>query len=95
MGISRLPASKRKSELQTWLEYDLIARFGQRIVAARQWGRIRAEAQRAGRPLPVIDCLIAAIALVHNMTIVTCNVGDMTPTGVLLSNPWDLEGQCH
>lgn len=33
------------------------------------------------------DALIAATALVRNMTIVTRNVADFAPTGVLILNP--------
>jgi len=33
--------------------------------------------------------LIAATAMVHNMTVVTRNVADFLATGVSLLNPWD------
>jgi len=36
------------------------------------------------------DALIAATALAHGMTVVTRNIADFKPTGVLLINPWDL-----
>ena len=35
------------------------------------------------------DALIAATALVHDMTVVTRNVGDFAVTGARLLNPWD------
>ena len=35
------------------------------------------------------DALIAATAMVHNMTVVTRNVADFQATGVSLLNPWD------
>lgn len=35
------------------------------------------------------DALIAATAMVHNMTVVTRNVADFAATGVPLVNPWD------
>ena len=34
------------------------------------------------------DALIAATALAHGLTVVTRNVVDFTPLGVLLLNPW-------
>ena len=35
------------------------------------------------------DALIAATALVHGMVVVTRNVDDFAPTGVLVVNPWE------
>jgi len=67
-GISKLEASKRRRELQIWLERDLSGWFAGRILpldaeTALEWGRLQGQAARAGRTLPVIDSLIAAIAL--------------------------------
>ncbi len=42
----------------------------------------------APRPLPVIDSLQAATALVHGMTFVTRNVGDLEGVAVPLLDPF-------
>lgn len=91
-GISFLPASKRQVELSSWLE-DLIYRYDQRILTLdtevlRQWGRLTARLERKGRVLPIIDSLIAATTLVHNLTIVTRNVDDFALTGASILNIW-------
>ncbi len=39
-------------------------------------------------PFPERDALIAATALVHDMTVATRNVADFTRTGVRVVNPW-------
>jgi predicted nucleic acid-binding protein len=39
-------------------------------------------------PLPAIDGLIAATALVHGLTLVTRNERDIARTGVRVLNPW-------
>lgn len=93
-GISRLPLSKRREALQAWLETDLMQRFQRRIVGidvsvARQWGRVRAQGQRTGRPMPVVDSLIAAVAIVYDMTIVTRNAGDIERSGARWLDPWN------
>jgi hypothetical protein len=36
----------------------------------------------------VIDGLLAATAIHHNLTLVTRNTKDMARTGVVLFNPW-------
>ena len=50
---------------------------------AETWGRLAGE-----RTLPVLDALLVATALVHNMTIVTRNVHNIAPAGVRIINPW-------
>ncbi len=39
-------------------------------------------------PLPVIDSLLAATALQHNLTLVIRNSRDVAITGVSVFNPW-------
>ncbi len=43
-------------------------------VAAETYGRIRAELEKAGIPIGEPDARIAAVALSHNLTVVTGNV---------------------
>ena len=40
-------------------------------------------------PLPVIDSLLAATAMVHGLTLVTRNVDDVKRTGVPCLNPFE------
>jgi predicted nucleic acid-binding protein len=93
-GVSKLPESRKKKDLQSWLDHELVHRFGGRIVpidarVSQMWGRIQAESESHGIKMPVIDCLIASTAIVHDMTVATRNVDDMKPSGVKLFNPWD------
>jgi hypothetical protein len=92
-GVAGLPASVRRSRLQSWVRRDLAERFGGRLLpidtrTAARWGAIAGESERRGRPLPVIDCLIAATALVHGLAVATRNVGDFERCGVTCVNPW-------
>jgi hypothetical protein len=50
---------------------------------AERWGRLNAP-----DPLPVIDGLLAATALEHDLTLVTRNVRDVERSGVHLLNPF-------
>ena len=52
---------------------------------ALEWGRIA-----ASRPRGDADGLIAATAIVHNLIIVTRNVGDFDDTRASVLNPWDV-----
>jgi predicted nucleic acid-binding protein len=92
-GIAALPQSKRRTRLETWLEMDVTIRFTGRILPVDaaitdRWGVLAADAKRKGRALSVIDGLLAATALHHNLTIVSRNADDFAGTGVLIVNPW-------
>jgi predicted nucleic acid-binding protein len=89
-GIVQLAPSRRRTDLAAWLSGDLLTRFAGRILqidqeVADRWGHL---AGAKGATIPVIDGLLAATALQHNLTLVTRNTKDMTSTGVGLFNPW-------
>jgi len=91
-GITRLVPSRRKTELERWFERTMI-RFGSRIhnfdiATAYRWAAMIAALETKGRPMPVIDSLIAATALEHNLTLVTRNESDFAETGVSVLNIW-------
>ncbi len=50
------------------------------------WGVIAAEAKRKGKPLAVIDGLLAATAIHHNLVVVSRNAADFP--GAQVFNPW-------
>ncbi|NTV50273.1 MAG: type II toxin-antitoxin system VapC family toxin [Geobacteraceae bacterium] len=92
-GISKLPDGTRKSELQAWVELDLVERFTGRILeidldTSLCWGRLQGEAEQAGEKLPVMDSLIAATAAAHGLIVVTRNVRDIERCRVRVCNPW-------
>lgn len=92
-GIEKLPASKRKHALESWLDRDLRERFAGRVLdvtqdVALRWGQIQGHAEARGETLPVIDSLIAATALVHGLTVVTRNDTDVARSGARTLDPW-------
>jgi predicted nucleic acid-binding protein len=93
-GVELLPPSKRRAHLEQWLDRDLPEWFAGRILPVDQpiadrWGVLRAQAQLKGRPLSVIDAILAATALQHNLTIVSRNVSDFSVVGLIVLNPWE------
>jgi predicted nucleic acid-binding protein len=93
-GAAGRAQDKRRTRLETWLEVELPARFAGRILSidsavADRWGLIAAEAKRRGKVLSVIDGLLAATALHHNLTVVSRNAGDFANTPVQVLNPWE------
>lgn len=92
-GIAALGPSTRKVRLETWLSRDLILRFEDRILpidqeVADRWGQITGALALKGSPLAVIDGLLAATAIHHNLTLVTRNTRDVALTGVAVFDPW-------
>ncbi|MEO5805987.1 type II toxin-antitoxin system VapC family toxin [Devosia sp.] len=75
------------AEFAEWL-HDIEHDFGGRVMEvtapiAHCWGELSSDRTR-----PVIDTLIAATAMVHNLTVVTRNERDYRDLGVRLLNPW-------
>jgi len=92
-GIEKLTDSKKKKELNRWVKEDLHLRFKNRVLnitmeEVNRWGKILASAEQNGKPLPAIDSLIAATALVHDLSVVTRNTQHMEGSGVEVINPW-------
>ena len=92
-GIEKLPNSRRKTNLRTWLQDDLLVRFYDNIIPLdtdiiTSWGELTAHLELQGKPMPAIDSLIAATALAGKMTLVTRNVSDFNAAGVEILNPW-------
>jgi hypothetical protein len=94
-GILKLRATdpRRSQKLTAWLG-KVEQRFAGRILpldaaALHTWAQLAAQAELAGRPLPVMDGLIMATAQCHGLTVVTRNVDDfgLFPQAF---NPWAL-----
>lgn len=93
-GIAALPQSRRRASLEAWLDKDLRSRFEERILTidhevADRWGLLTAAVRNTGIVLPVIDGLLAATALEHNLTFVTRDTGQIPSIGVAVFNPWE------
>ena len=93
-GIERLAESQRKTELLVWINTHLIDRFGTRSLPIDTqtmllWGSLTTKMEKIGRPMGLMDSLIAATAFQHNLIIVTRNGSDFLPCGVSVINPWE------
>ena len=74
--------------LQTWTDRHVLPTFNGRILpvdtaVAQSCAALHVPNRRSDR-----DALIAATALVNDLTIVTRNVSDFQNTGAALVNPW-------
>lgn len=94
-GIEKLVEGRRREELLASLR-RLLVEFADRLFdfsasAAWAYGRILADARRAGRPMAVPDAAIAATAQANGCALATRNVRDFATTGLELIDPWRTE----
>ena len=93
-GIAALPQARKRARLESWLNQDLRIRFYGRLLpideaVADRWGLLVAASRKKGIVLPVIDSLLAATALEHNLTLVSRDLKPVVGTGVSVFNPWE------
>ena len=73
----------------------LAARFAGRVLSVgdaviRRWGVISGSVKRrTGQSPPVIDTLLAATALEHDLYLATRNLRDVRTSGAALFSPWE------
>ena len=88
-GVEKLTDLQKKQKIVQWLEIDLVKQFQGRIISidpsiADKWGYLCSLF-----PIPAIDALIAASAIVYNLKLVTRNTKDFDKVlGLELINPW-------
>lgn len=75
--------------LAAWVD-GLEISFSDRILpidarTASLWGELSAQ-----RSVPVVDTLLAATAMVHQLVLVARNTADVEDTGVAVLNPWKI-----
>ena len=75
-GLVVLPHGRRRTDLETWFQTDLLIWFRDRILPvtnsiADRWGVLDGQCQLKGTPLNTADGMIAATALEHGLTVVT------------------------
>jgi predicted nucleic acid-binding protein len=94
-GIHNLAAEDGTRSRYVGTLRALEARFDGRILplsntVVRRWGAISGIVRRdTGHLPPVIDTLLAATAIEHDLYLVTRNVRDVQRSGAALFNPWE------
>ena len=94
-GIANLPDLDPRRARYMVTRDSLAARFADRLLPVsdaivRRWGEITGTVRRnTGHPPPVIDTMLAATALEHDLYLATRNVRDVRHSGAALFNPWE------
>ena len=96
VGIEKLNREthhKKIDILLNWLENDLLQRFQGRILeididTILKWSEITAKLQKIGKPMPIMDSLIAATCLTNKSILITRNSKDFYNLEIEIINPF-------
>ncbi len=75
--------------LRNWLDNRVMPEFEGRVLAIDSMVALRCARLHVPDRKSERDALIAATALVHDMSVVTRNRADFLPTGVHVIDPWE------
>ncbi len=92
-GSLILSEGKKRRSLLRWIETGIKAEFANRILPVdtavmERWADLQAATMKAGRRLPVMESLLAATALTHDLSLATRKMADFEAAGVALFDPW-------
>jgi predicted nucleic acid-binding protein len=93
-GVERLAAGAKQQWLREEVDRLEHQEFSRRVLpfdatAAMIYGRIVAERERSGRPMAVLDGMIAAIALQHDAVVATRDTRDFALPDLTVVDPFD------
>lgn len=93
MGVLLAERKDRREgeSLRKWLDRRVRPAFAGRSLPVDEKVAIRSAFLYVPQPRSFRDCLIAATALVHDLTLVTGKIGDFLGMGVKILDPWGNE----
>jgi predicted nucleic acid-binding protein len=89
-GILLLRRGKKRARLERWFEVGVqrLHCLPWEAQTGLRWAQLLASLRAAGRAMPIKDSLIAATALVHDLTVVTRNRADFEKARVSIVDPF-------
>ncbi|HEX7334480.1 MAG TPA: PIN domain-containing protein [Pyrinomonadaceae bacterium] len=91
IGILALPRGRKRDRLEQWYEtvVETIECIPWDVTISRRWAALVVELKRKGETVPLLDGMIAATALQHDLIVATRNTRDFKKTGVKTLNPFE------
>ena len=90
-GILALPRGRKRARLEQWYEtvVETIDCIAWDATISQRWAALVVELKRKGEIVPLLDGMIAATALQHDLIVATRNTRDFEKTGVKTFNPFE------
>jgi len=92
-GVEKVESQRKKEDLLDWLENSLLQRFDNKIVnidieIMLKWGEMNQYLKTIGKPIPIMDSLIASTCKAKNFTLITRNEKDFYSFDIEIINPF-------
>jgi len=90
VGILALPRGRKRTQLEQWFGdvVQTIDCLPWDATISRRWAKLAVDLKQKGDKLPLLDSMIAATALQHDLTVATRNTRDFNKTDVQVLNPF-------
>ena len=90
LGVLSLPRGRKRAQLNRWLEavVQTMDCVPWDAAVSRRWAQLVVDLRNKGQAMPVLDAIIVATALTHDLTVVTRNVRDFQRASVKVFNPF-------
>jgi toxin FitB len=90
VGILALPRGRKRTQLERWFSdvVQTIDCLPWDATISRRWAKLVVDLKQKGDKLPLLDSMIAATALQHDLTVATRNTRDFNKTDVQVLNPF-------
>lgn len=90
IGILALPRGRKREKLEEWFEaiVDSIECLPWDAAVSQQWAALIVTLKKKGETVPLLDGMIAATALHHDLVVATRNTRDFQKTGVKTFDPF-------
>jgi len=89
-GILVLPRGRKRTALERWFDAGVqrLHCLPWEAETGMRWAALLARLRTAGKAMPIKDSLIAATALLHDLTMATRNRVDFEKAGVTIVDPF-------
>jgi len=91
IGILALPRGRKRRQLKQWFEalVQTVDCLPWDATISRRWAKLVVDLKQKGETMPLLDGMIAATALQHDLTMATRNTRDFKKAGVDVLNPFE------
>jgi len=91
IGILALPRGRKRRQLEPWFGalVETIDCLPWDAMISQRWARLVVDLKQKGEAMPLLDGMIAATALRHDLIIATRNTRDFKRAGVKALNPFE------